>query len=503
SNLTAPFDPSDINSYFNDTIPAGEPHATVFGVPLDGAPAPGPSAASDQSGAVVENTLDLEMAGSTAPGAKIYNVYGTSSGTGQTDASMAAILNAAPGSPLANVQVISNSWGGPDEVNGAWNNLTEEATVRGITVLAASGDSGDNSDSSSYVGTTVEFPSTVAYDTYGVVAVGGTTLTLNTQHGAGYLHVQNQTAWYDAYADSGTNVVGSTGGTSSEYSQPSWQSDSEASSYISTYAGQGEAKNGQRGVPDIAAVANNTYVIYPNSNRQPTLGVVAGTSVATPVAAGLIAEIDAVLFKYGQSPLGFADPAIYQWANAYGLPPPSGQGATGTDSVGSWTSELPSSPVSFITSGGNLVYRAQAGYSLVTGWGSLDAYNFTTYVLDYNYTGSGFALNGVGAQLSLTGLSVHSVGGDYSASVQLNAVIANSLGAPLYWVQNVIYLNATSSGSWAANYSGWISYPYFGLYRGETIYSYNFPLTGTKIAAPVVWSMSIWLSSTGTGRTLN
>ncbi|MCL4308740.1 MAG: S8 family serine peptidase [Candidatus Thermoplasmatota archaeon] len=504
NDLTAPFDPSDVYAYFNDTIPAGESHATVYGVPLNGAPPPGPSAALDQSGAVVENSLDLEMVGSTAPGAQIYNVYGTNSGVSETDNAMASILNPPAGSPLENVQVVSNSWGGPDEVNAAWSQDMEEAAARGITVLAATGDSGDNTESTSYLGTTVEFPSTVAYNTYGVIAVGGTTLRLDLQHGANYLHMLNQTAWYDVNADGGTNVLGSTGGTSSLYSEPSWQANSEANSYIVSYASQHEATSGQRGVPDVAAIANNTYVFYPTPGGRPTLGAVAGTSVAAPVTAGLVAEIDAVLGRYGQPPLGFADPAIYQWANEYDQTPPplANGGATGTDPVGSWTSMLPSSPVSFITSGHNLLFPAQAGYSLVTGWGSLDAYNFTAYLLDDNYSGSGFALNGVGAQLSLSGLSVYSRGGSYNASVQLNAVIANSLGAPLYWVQNVIYLNATSGGAWAANYTGWISYPYFGLYPGATIYTYDFPVSGTTIVTPKVWSMTISLSGSGAGRTL-
>ncbi|MCL5983872.1 MAG: protease pro-enzyme activation domain-containing protein [Candidatus Thermoplasmatota archaeon] len=505
NDLTAPFDPSDVYAYFNDTIPAGESHATVYGVPLDGAPPPGSSAASDQSGAVVENSLDLEMVGSTAPGAQIYNVYGTNSGVSETNNAMTYILNPPAGSPLENVQVVSNSWGGPDEVNSAWSQDMEEAAARGITVLAATGDSGDNTESSSYLGTMVEFPSTVAYNTYGVMAVGGTTLQLDLQHGANYLHILNQTAWYDANANGDTNVLGSTGGTSSLYSEPSWQADSEANSYIVFYASQHEAMSGQRGVPDVAAIANDTYVFYPGPGGAPALGVVAGTSVAAPVTAGLIAEIDAILSRYGQPPLGFADPAIYQWANEYDQTPPplANGGATGTDSVGSWTSMLPNSPVSFITSGRNSLFPAQAGYSLVTGWGSLDAYNFTACILDENYSGSGFALNGVGARLSLSGLSVYSHGGSYNASVQLNAVIANSLGAPLYWVQNVIYLNKTSGGAWAANYTGWISYPYFGLYPRETIYTYDFPVEGTTIVAPVVWSMAISLSGSGTGRTLN
>ena len=58
--------------------PSYEPHSKIYGVPLNGAPPPGPSAANDTSGSNVENSVDLEMIGSTAPGSSIYNVYGLS-----------------------------------------------------------------------------------------------------------------------------------------------------------------------------------------------------------------------------------------------------------------------------------------------------------------------------------------------------------------------------------------------------------------------------------------
>ena len=57
----APWDPNDIYSFYNETIPAGEPHASVYGVPGFGASPPGVSAQYDQSGAVGENTLDLDF----------------------------------------------------------------------------------------------------------------------------------------------------------------------------------------------------------------------------------------------------------------------------------------------------------------------------------------------------------------------------------------------------------------------------------------------------------
>ena len=83
------------------------------GVPINGAVKPGLSATYDTTGANDENTLDLEMVGSTAPGASIYNVYGPNSTYLSIDSAFAFILN--PNSTykaLDNVSVITNSWGG-------------------------------------------------------------------------------------------------------------------------------------------------------------------------------------------------------------------------------------------------------------------------------------------------------------------------------------------------------------------------------------------------------
>ncbi|MGC8609540.1 MAG: S53 family peptidase, partial [Thermoplasmata archaeon] len=168
-NPVGPFDPSDIYAYYNSTIPSYEPHAKVFGVPLNGAAKPGVSASYDTTGANQENTLDLEMAGSTAPGASIYNVYGPNSTYESLDAAFAFILNPNSSYPaLNNVSVITNSWGGPESNNTVWYQYLQEAQVRGITVLASSGDSGDNNRSSKYMpnpnypGDYVQFPAAMA-----------------------------------------------------------------------------------------------------------------------------------------------------------------------------------------------------------------------------------------------------------------------------------------------------------------------------------------------------
>lgn len=494
ADLTGSYDPTDVYSYYNDTIPAGQPHSTVIGIPFDGAPPPGVGASYDVSGAVFENTLDVDMVGSLAPGSTIYNVYGLNSLNSETDAAMGYILTNLP-----SVNVITNSWGGSDHVDSAWSTYMQTAAARGITVLAASGDSGDSPFSSRWVGGNTQFPSSVGYDTYGVTAVGGTTLTVNANAGTpdGYLQITNQTAWYNPVYAGGSDQIGSSGGVSTDYAEPSWQADSGANAVILS-AGVGA----NRGVPDIAAIANNTVIYLTVNGGASEIYDAWGTSVASPVTAGMIAEIDAVLARYSAPSVGFINPAIYTWANAMLGPLPPGNATHGYLPTGGWNSTLPSAPFYDVRSGMNFAYDALYGYDLVTGWGSLDAYNFTTFILNYNYSGHPFSLNGVGAFLDLSGLAVTSPGVSYNASIQQNLFLANSLGAPLYWVQNVIYI-AGEPGGWAVNYTGWVIFPFYGLYASQTVYEYNFPITGANVTTPINWTIRSWLSNNGLNAVMN
>jgi hypothetical protein len=493
-----PFVPSDVSAYFNRTLPSGEPHAHFYGVPIQGAPEPGVSASYDTSGANIENTLDLEMVGSTAPGASIYNVYGPSATYANLDSAFAYILNPnASFSALKNVSVITNSWGGSDQNDSSWYQYLEEAQTRGISVLASTGDAGDNPNSSKWSGTATEFPSTMSYDTFGMTAVGGTTLVVGDHpfsDPANYLHILQQVAWNVSASDtSDGGPLGSSGGISSVFPEPSWQRTTEANSVLK---GQG------RGVPDIAGTANNTwmYASYQGSLDQYQ---VAGTSIASPLTAGMIAEIDAVLHHYNRGNLGFANPSIYQWANAM-VAPMNSTATTGFIPTGSYNSTLPTLPFYDVTRGRNLLYSAHPGYDLVTGWGSLDAYNFTMYILNHNYSGTPFSLQGVQDQLNLTALNVTSyfsngsVNRYFNASIQQNFFLANSLGAPVYWIQNVIYINGSSATGWTVNYTGWVVFPFYGLYPAQTIYEYNYPL-GQVVTMPQSFDVTSWLSTNASG----
>ncbi|MCL4332426.1 MAG: S53 family peptidase [Candidatus Thermoplasmatota archaeon] len=362
---TAPFYPQDVYEYYNASIPSGQPHAKVYGVPLNGAPAPGSSAQYDSSGAVFENTLDLEMMGSTAPGSSIYNVYANANSMSQLDANFAYILNPAHTPGLNNVSVISNSWGSNDQNDTTWMTYLQESQARGITVLASSGDSGDNTNSKKYLGGPgyAEFPSSMAYNSFGVTAVGGTSVKLMKD-----LAIENQSAWY---MKAGTSSEGSTGGISTVFREPSWQKNSEANGIIN---GTGRA------TPDVSAVANNVIVFITVKGipyyAVPYFYAASGTSVACPVIAGMVATMNAHLAAEHRQALGFLDPMLYRLG---GMENNASHTLSGTSNG---TVSPPMFPFYDITSGRNYVYRALFGYDLVTGWGAIDANNLMRQILD-------------------------------------------------------------------------------------------------------------------------
>jgi Pro-kumamolisin, activation domain len=368
---TAPFDPAWITQYLNSYLPRWEPRPNIAGVPVDGAVAPGPSADLDASGSIAESALDLEMAGSMAPAANITEVYTTcdpsSSGPqgstlAQMDDAFATAVTNPNGSPyLKNVTVISNSWGvhgasGQAPVDDpAWVNTLMEANALGITVLASSGDSGD---------TSVSWPAVIGNDSFGMLAVGGTTINVSgtpaqqsltkvtyeghsfpgvytlpqSNNGSTVARIHSEPAWY-----------GSSGGASQYFSEPSWQE----------FALQGTPQNPapMRGMPDIAGVANNTLVEVDIDGatggllNEQVLAAVAGTSVASPLDAAVLAVVaGAVGHK-----LGFVDPTLYSLGYNQSL------------------GKLPAAAFHDVTTGRNSNFSAEPGWDAVTGWGSLNA----------------------------------------------------------------------------------------------------------------------------------
>lgn len=259
-----------------------------------------------QSDWEVEESLDVEWAHALAPGANIILVEANS-------ASYADLLTAVKtAASLPGVSVVSMSWGGSEFASEASYDsyFTTPAGHQGVTFVASTGDEGAPGGYPAY--------------SPNVLAVGGTSLTLNSS--GGYV---SETAW------------SSSGGGVSQYeSKPSYQN------------GIVTQTSTKRAIPDVSFDADpNTGVpIYDSfsfgtTNPWAQLG---GTSFGAPAWASIIAIANQQRVQNG---LGTLDGATQTIPMLYQLDR--------------------SNPSAFhdITSGSN-GFSAGAGYDLVTGLGS-------------------------------------------------------------------------------------------------------------------------------------
>ncbi|MGI0132478.1 MAG: S53 family peptidase [Thermoplasmata archaeon] len=395
-----PFDPLVIDRYFNDSFPSAWPHPIVQGVPVTigsvTPPAPGPNGGyGDTSSDQTETSLDLEMVGSMAPAATVVNFYFPAS---LVDGPFAAPSNAALADAFAQclsaalaynysgatLTAVTNSFGLPDVNDTLWNTELAHAAAIGVSVLAASGDQGDAPSglTNAYQGQWPSWPGTAAFDNYGTIAVGGTSLAVGGRAQGNYSGgllpagfdanlsgTVGTTAWYDTLGGPG-NITGSEGGVSALYAEPAWQFHSAAQPSISPATGlQGIGQLG-RSEPDVAFDANTTIAYVSADTQFLYFEVLEGTSVASPIFAGLIAEWSAV----SGHAFGYLDPELYRIASYFAANPG------------------PTDPFEDVTMGANYVFGAGVGWDAVTGWGSLNASAFLA--ADGNATVSGFVYSG-------------------------------------------------------------------------------------------------------------
>jgi kumamolisin len=332
------YDPSDLQTFFSNYYPGGFPSITIQAYPVDGALSPGPNAVNDPSNVTSEMTLDIEWAGSAAPGATIDAVYApdgpASDSYSPSDTSLEDALNTA--SQIPGVDVISMSFGSPDgqdlSFQTAYETALKAATLSGQTILAASGDNAGVSGSACTGTVTPEYPAASQW----VVAVGGTAPVVSLSALGTVTGIDSEPAW---------NRSG--GGYSVTYPNPSWQL---------TGTSGGPTAAGHRGIPDVAGPAQDNIFYYKG-----TEAAGAGTSFAAPLWAGIVAEMDAIR----GAPLGWITPRLY----SVGIEETEGTAAIG---------------LSDITSGGNCLGPATAGWDTSTGWGSPRA-NFLYPDLDETF----------------------------------------------------------------------------------------------------------------------
>jgi kumamolisin len=267
----------DLEAYFSDL---GLAHPQISNVSVDGADVNADVATPTKFD--LEVTLDLQIAGALAPGARIVNYFTHNTGPGIVKALEAAIH--APTTPT----VISLSWGSPEEtysgqLGNAMNELFADAAALGITVCAATGDCGSGCglhDGGSHV----NFPASSPY----VLACGGTTLIADPASNT----IHSETTW-----NSGSGSA-TGGGVSGIFDLPVWQAGADVPNRF------GKDEKG-RGLPDVAANADTMtgYQILLNGKS----GCIGGTSAATPLWAALICRLVQALGR----PVGLLQPLIY------------------------------------------------------------------------------------------------------------------------------------------------------------------------------------------------
>ena len=318
------------------------------------------SATSTREGWAGETTLDVEYAHTIAPGANILLV--------ETPTSEEEGTTGFPEIVTAEKYVIDHHLGGVISQSFSATEQTFptaqallslrgayiDAAAKGITVLAATGDSGaadvGPDGSTFYLNPATSWPDSDPL----VTGVGGTQLHLNAQG----QRVAADTVWNDTY-DLATqqyifganppNPLAGGGGKSIIFARPSYQN------------GVRSVVGAQRGVPDISmsGACNGAVNIYQSFAGQPTGWYpTCGTSEATPLFAGIVSLADQI----AHHPLGLINPALYAL---------SAQHARGILDVTSGNNM-----VSFEQGGQlNTVTGSSAGrgYDLASGVGTIDA----------------------------------------------------------------------------------------------------------------------------------
>jgi subtilase family serine protease len=318
---------------------------------------------SDREGWAGETDLDVEYAHAIAPGASILLVETPTSedegttGFPQIVAAETYVINHHLGG------VISQSFSATEQTFPSRASLLRlrgaylDASRQGVTVLAASGDSGAAdvryNEVTYYLHPVTSWPDSDPL----VTGVGGTQLHLNASGD----NVTPPTVWNDTFnvatsefavGNAGPNPLAGGGGTSVMFARPRFQS------------GVRNIVGSHRGVPDISmsGACNGAVDMYQSFGGQPAGWYpTCGTSEATPEFAGIVALADQV----AGHPLGAINRYLYQLAARH---------APGIVDVVSGNNT-----VSF-RQGGRLHtvhgFAARPGYDLASGVGTVNAPSF-------------------------------------------------------------------------------------------------------------------------------
>ncbi|MGA2211238.1 MAG: S53 family peptidase [Acidimicrobiales bacterium] len=278
------------------------------------------------SGWSTEQDLDVESVHTMAPEANILYVGAQDCINGLFTAEQNVIDGG-----LANV--VTNSWGdtGGDLLDDAathtaYDDLFMLADSSGMSVLFSSGDDGDNFDIFGF--SVPDFPASSPY----VTGVGGTTLQIGQngqqtgqlawETGRSFLCTKNIASDVGCTAGTwlSTTFDGGGGGYASYYYSEPWYQVPVVPAPIADRLAPvyGVAT---RSVPDISMDADpatgllmGLHMTYPNGKVHYGLTRYGGTSLASPLLAGVVADVDQV----SGVAVGFINPVIYKLSSNSG-----------------------------------------------------------------------------------------------------------------------------------------------------------------------------------------
>jgi len=285
------------------------------------------SPAQDPLGWQAEVTLDVEAVHAMAPGAKIVLVAAPNNYSDLDEAVNWVVVH-----HLANI--VTNSWGLSTDLMSPGRASRDErifmqAAAEGIGLNFSSGDNGDELANTG--GKTVDYPASSPW----VNAVGGTSLFLNSDNS-----YSSETGWgtnlqrlyscahYTVNSTTGLRECdnydpagaldygfdgGAGGGLSDNFAGQSWQSSKIGNA---TAAGFGTVGT-RRAVPDISMLADpytgmNVWITDLSAgDTAPEAEPYGGTSLASPLFAGIMALVDQQRAAHSMGSAGLASQYLY------------------------------------------------------------------------------------------------------------------------------------------------------------------------------------------------
>jgi kumamolisin len=329
------YKPSDIQGFF-DSLGGSIPVPRISEIDIDGATnSPGKSWSDD-----FEVTLDICVAGSTAPGVDLAVYFAPQTRQGWVDAVTRAV-HPGPKDPIPSVLSTScyiSDGDDPARLQAAGLTRTDveamsaafwDALVLGVPIVAACGDFGTDDlvgDGKAHIQYPASDPS--------VLSCGGT--TIGNIQGASF----DEVTWNDIFVFEGKSIHAVTGGGISDFFPlPPFQL--AASVPVSINDG-----HRGRGVPDIAGNAspNSGYLMTVEGKTAPGCG----TSAVAPLYAGLFA----ILIHHLGTPVPFFPYLLYSFGNNHQV------FRDINDGVSNSLNGVPG-------------YKAVVGWDACTGWGSI------------------------------------------------------------------------------------------------------------------------------------